>query len=130
MEKSTSKQVGRPSFRTLVYYVLIGLMFGGCAMQPATSEDIAELDQTHSPLRSEVTTTNVPTQVGVVANAPPLLTLPTTPLPNGIADQCRCAWGTWSSGSGLTCVGIRCNEFCTMATRGCVERQACVPTGI
>lgn len=133
MEKTENKQVSRHSFRTLVYCVLFSLI-GGCAMQTATAEDVAQAeleDQTRVVHREDVVANTVPTGDHATTSVPSqVLTLPSAPLPSGVADQCRCAWGSWSSGSGLMCAGIRCNEFCDMATRGCVERHACVPAGI
>ena len=129
MEKSAN----RPSLRTLVYCIVLTLV-GGCAMEPATAEDVAqaELEQTHVRQQGETTvTTPVPTGSGTVQTvAPPSLTLPDAPLPSGAGDVCRCAWGSWSTGGGMMCAGIRCNEFCDMATRGCVEHHACVAAGI
>lgn len=103
-------------------------------MEPATADDVAQAeleDQTRVVSHSDVVANTVPSESGSVIPAHvPGLTLPDAPLPSGTADQCRCAWGSWSSGSGMMCAGIRCNEFCDMATRGCVERHACVVAGI
>lgn len=129
MEKTAS----RPSLRTLVYCVILTLA-GGCALEPATADDVAQAeleDQTRVVPHNDVAVNTVPTESGSVIPAHvPTLTLPDAPLPSGAGDQCRCAWGSWSSGSGMMCAGIRCNEFCDMATRGCVERHACVVAGI
>lgn len=137
MKNSGKKQAsGNPLY--FFYCLAISYFLGGCAMAPATAEDIAHgdgyLDETVTPVNGSVVTTVPATSIPGPHDA----TLPgnvfgnpsSTPPSVSFTEPCRCAWESWSEGGGLMCAGIRCSATCDTATRGCVERRACVIAGI
>jgi hypothetical protein len=133
----TQRRGGNPLF--FFYCLAISYFLGGCTMATATPEDIANgTDYLQERRTTNITSVAVSgNSTGTVINVSPVnplvdfgnLARPTPDSPT-FTSPCRCAWETWSEGSGLMCAGIRCSDTCDDATRGCVERRACVIAGI
>jgi len=141
MKNGKKQMLSKPLF--FFYCLAISYFVGGCVMSPATAEDLANGDGYLVETSVTVTTSPVDTTVVVMTPGPTvpgshILTPPGVILNNTLdsppdlilEEPCRCAWETWSEGGGLMCAGIRCSATCDMATRGCIERRACVTAGI